>query len=929
MSRAEDFIIKKGIMTQYTGSDTVVEIPQGVKRIYIDGGKEVFSAPETIEKVIFPDGLEIIGSGTFRGCTRLRTIEIPNTVRSIGAAFSHSGLTEITIPGSVRKIGEDAFMDCRALEKVTLSEGLVEIDKEAFCGCFKLSSIRVPEGVKIGDDAFRHCPALRRPEMGLGSLDREEAERIGLSEDTDGCVVKDGVLVKYIGDPVNIKIRDGVREIPCFRIVPLVLYNEHSGIATKSCRLPESLEAIYTQGFLPCWDAPCPVSINLPEGFLRQTRELPSDTCMYLNGPWKKLAQTEDYAALYLFQKDESIQWISQKRIEKEPEKAAAYFAARMKEKVTPSQAERAAAFVMEHEAAVSKEVKQALYDAAVRQRAKKAAALLAPAVTPKDGKPEAGKAGKTAGDGADADGVSQRNAVFKKYKGTDKLLSGVKLAGGGDAPADLIKQAIVPYLEQFPGLPKDCEDYKTALFRPRFVKEADEAAAKLDKKTFQEALEKLYGNKRKGYVWMTGKPVRNAGEAAWLLPYARYGSRAQIAALVSDMKKWGSYAMCGIRGRRDIIIGRSALLLSDTQEAVIQLDADGRLSMYASMRGVRAEALRDGSAMDFGLDKTGKKQYDLGGRTITVFLDSSLTLSLFDEDAKKAVKSIPKKGTDAALAAAAAEDFAGMKQNIKKAVKKRKDQLFADFLSGAKKKADAWKADYLENPILNHIARLLVWSQGENTFTLSEEGAVDAAGVPCAISAAPIALAHPMEMGKEKTRAWQRYFTARGLRQPFLQVWEPAIDEAGIRRNRYAAYPMPLYHFLNREKHGITGSFDYRQGVPDFHFADCEAQIQCEKNGGDAADIMLSITSFTFKIYTRKVNHIAAYFDQIAAQESIARDDAAALAGLLEYCTMAQIVKFINTTMERERKNCLALLLDYKNKEFGDYDPMDSFALE
>ena len=79
----------------------------------------------------------------------------------------------------------------------------------------------------------------------------------------------------------------------------------------------------------------------------------------------------------------------------------------------------------------------------------------MAPAVTPKDGKPEAGKAGKTAGDGADADGVSQRNAVFKKYKGTDKLLSGVKLAGGGDAPADLIKQAIVPYLEAVPRTPQ------------------------------------------------------------------------------------------------------------------------------------------------------------------------------------------------------------------------------------------------------------------------------------------------------------------------------------------------------------------------------------------------------------------------------------------------------------------------------------------
>jgi len=55
----------------------------------------------------------------------------------------------------------------------------------------------------------------------------------------------------------------------------------------------------------------------------------------------------------------------------------------------------------------------------------------------------------------------------------------------------------------------------------------------------------------------------------------------------------------------------------------------------------------RDTALAEFGLDESGKKVYDLGGNTIIVALAQDLTLSIFNGNAGKAVKSIPKKRAD------------------------------------------------------------------------------------------------------------------------------------------------------------------------------------------------------------------------------------------------------------------------------------------
>ena len=83
------------------------------------------------------------------------------TVIDFGA-FLGKGMTSVTLPDSVREIGESAFQECKNLKEIKFGSGLETIRSTAFAMCESLEKVELPEGVKTLDVvAFAYDPALK------------------------------------------------------------------------------------------------------------------------------------------------------------------------------------------------------------------------------------------------------------------------------------------------------------------------------------------------------------------------------------------------------------------------------------------------------------------------------------------------------------------------------------------------------------------------------------------------------------------------------------------------------------------------------------------------------------------------------------------------------------------------------------------------
>ena len=90
-----------------------------------------------------------------------------NTVMISESAFESSSIQSIVIPDSVKVIGSSAFEGCKSLTSVKLPSGLTEIAELMFGNCTSLSDITVPNSVTIvGAGAFYRCSALTKLPFG-------------------------------------------------------------------------------------------------------------------------------------------------------------------------------------------------------------------------------------------------------------------------------------------------------------------------------------------------------------------------------------------------------------------------------------------------------------------------------------------------------------------------------------------------------------------------------------------------------------------------------------------------------------------------------------------------------------------------------------------------------------------------------------------
>lgn len=78
---------------------------------------------------------DVIGEKMFYNCSKLQAMVLPSTVTAIqDNAFSGTGLKSIDIPNSVRSVGEDAFAYCNSLATVIIGKKVNQLSKGTFYG---------------------------------------------------------------------------------------------------------------------------------------------------------------------------------------------------------------------------------------------------------------------------------------------------------------------------------------------------------------------------------------------------------------------------------------------------------------------------------------------------------------------------------------------------------------------------------------------------------------------------------------------------------------------------------------------------------------------------------------------------------------------------------------------------------------------------
>ena len=116
-----------------------------------------------VRKITLPSSLKKIGDFAFYYCQKIEEIIIPKNVTSIGEwAFCHcQSLESVEIPSSVTSIGDNAFIGCTNLASLELSYGIKSIGNGAFQGCTSLESVKLPNSIEsLGSEAFLECVSL-------------------------------------------------------------------------------------------------------------------------------------------------------------------------------------------------------------------------------------------------------------------------------------------------------------------------------------------------------------------------------------------------------------------------------------------------------------------------------------------------------------------------------------------------------------------------------------------------------------------------------------------------------------------------------------------------------------------------------------------------------------------------------------------------
>lgn len=188
-------------LLKYKGSASVVFTPATLEGLPVTSlGNAVFAGNNNISYVRLNDnitevlnGNALSSSGTFWGCSKLRTVILSENLHRIadymfyGMGNDSSGRTQIQF-ANVEEIGDFAFSCCNNIVNLQLPEKVKKIGSGAFYQARRLATLSLPGVIEIGADAFTE------------TIFEENYEKLWKAGEFSGIVYAGKVAYIYMGD---------------------------------------------------------------------------------------------------------------------------------------------------------------------------------------------------------------------------------------------------------------------------------------------------------------------------------------------------------------------------------------------------------------------------------------------------------------------------------------------------------------------------------------------------------------------------------------------------------------------------------------------------------------------------------------------------------------------------------------------------------
>ena len=268
-----------------------INLPDGITSI----GNYAFYSCTNLALTVLPDGITSIGNNAFQNCTNLALTVLPDGITSIGDyTFQNcTNLALTVLPDGITSIGNGAFSSCANLALTVLPDGITSIGNNAFQGCTNLALTVLPDGItSIGNGAFSSCANLALTVLpdgvtSIGDYTFKNCTNLALT------VLPDGV--KSIGDYAfygctNLALTvlpDGVKSIGgyafqgCTNLVLTVLPDGITSIGVSAFQGCTSLYIIDLTAFTNPQSIPTLANANAFQGIPAEAQFQASSQGMY------------------------------------------------------------------------------------------------------------------------------------------------------------------------------------------------------------------------------------------------------------------------------------------------------------------------------------------------------------------------------------------------------------------------------------------------------------------------------------------------------------------------------------------------------------------------------------------------------------------------------------------------------------------------